>query len=144
MENIHIERIVEMDNALISPINALLRQLSSRDIALTESSLRHIVEDGACHLFIIYCGQEIAGMLTLGIYSSPTGRKAWIEDVVVDQKHRGKGLGRQLVQHAINYTRKLAPITLMLTSNPARTEANALYRSEGFEQRCTNVYKMEL
>ena len=143
MENTHIERIVEMDNALISPINALLRQLSSRDITLTESSLRHIVEDDACHLFIIYCGQEIAGMLTLGVYSSPTGRKAWIEDVVVDQKHRGKRLGRQLVQYAIEYTRKLSPITLMLTSNPARTEANALYRSEGFEQRCTNVYKME-
>ena len=144
MENIHIERIVEMDNALISPINSLLRQLTSREIALTESSLRQIIENDACRLFIIYCGQEVAGMLSLGIYSSPTSRKAWIEDVVVDKKHRGKGLGRLLVQHAINYTRELSPITIMLTSNPARTEANALYRSGGFEQRCTNVYKMEL
>ena len=144
MGNIHIERIVEMDNALISPINSLLRQLTSREIALTESSLRQIIEDDACRLFIIYCGHEVAGMLSLGIYSSPTSRKAWIEDVVVDKKHRGKGLGRQLLQHAINYTRELSPITLMLTSNPARMEANALYRSEGFEQRCTNVYKMEL
>lgn len=144
MENIHIERIVEMDNALISPINSLLRQLTSREIALTESSLRQIIENDACCLFIIYCGQEVAGMLSLGIYSSPTSRKAWIEDVVVDKKHRGKGLGRQLLQHAISYTRELSPITLMLTSNPARMEANALYRSEGFEQRCTNVYKMEL
>ena len=144
MENIHIERIVEMDNALISPINSLLRQLTSREIALTESSLRQIIENNACRLFIIYCGQEVAGMLSLGIYSSPTSRKAWIEDVVVDKKHRGKGFGRQLLQHAINYTRELSPITLMLTSNPARMEANALYRSEGFEQRCTNVYKMEL
>lgn len=144
MENIHIERIVEMDNALISPINSLLRQLTSHEIALTESSLRQIIENDACRLFIIYCGQEVAGMLSLGIYSSPTSRKAWIEDVVVDKKHRGKGLGRQLVQYAIKYTQQLSPITLMLTSNPQRTEANALYRREGFEQRCTNVYKMDL
>ena len=83
-------------------------------------------------------------MLTLGIYSAPTSRKAWVEDVVVDKEYRGKGFGRQLVQYAIKYTQQLSPITLMLTSNPQRTEANALYRREGFEQRTTNVYKMDL
>lgn len=144
MENIRIERIVEFDDALILAINSLLQQLSSRELTLTEESLHQIIEDSASQLFILYHNNAVAGMLTLGFYTSPTGRKAWVEDVVVDTKYRGKGLGRQLVQHAINYTRELSPIALMLTSNPTRKEANALYRAEGFEQRCTNVYKMEL
>ena len=83
-------------------------------------------------------------MLTLGTYLSPTGRKAWIEDVVVDSAYRGKGYGKMLVEHAIEYARTLSPCTLMLTSNPARIAANELYRASGFEQKITNVYKMSL
>lgn len=144
MENTYIERIVKFDDALIYPINALLGQLSSRKLTLSDEWLHQIIDDGASRLFLLYHNESIVGMLTLGIYTAPTGRKAWIEDVVVDMKYRGRGFGRMLVQHAIDYARELSPIILMLTSNPARKEANALYRAEGFKQRNTNVYKMEL
>ena len=83
-------------------------------------------------------------MLTVGNYFSPTGRKAWIEDVVVDSSMRGKGYGAMLVNHAIDYVRTLTPCTLMLTSNPSRIAANELYRTRGFEPKHTNVYKMSL
>ena len=144
MPEIDIREVTTFDPSLIEPICSLLRQLTSREILFTEESLHQIISDKASRLFLLYYDNAVAGMLTLGIYSSPTSRKAWIEDVVVDKKHRGKGLGRQLVQYAIKYTQQLSPITLMLTSNPQRTEANTLYRREGFEQRCTNVYKMDL
>ena len=36
------------------------------------------------------------------------------------------------------------PIDLRLTSNPSRTEANALYQALGFVRRETNVYEMKL
>ena len=144
MNNIRIEQITDFDESLIDPINSLLKQLTSHNMSFTEQALREIIESNASRLFILFFNEKVAAMLTLGFYSAPTSRKAWIEDVVVDIEFRGNGFGRKLVQHAIDYTRNLSPITLMLTSNPQRKEANALYQAEGFEQRCTNVYKMEL
>ncbi len=39
-------------------------------------------------------GGEVAGMLSLAWYDVPSGRCAWIEDVVVDAAARGRGAGR--------------------------------------------------
>ena len=86
----------------------------------------------------------IAGMLTIGTYLSPTGSKAWIEDVVVDEEYRGYGFGRMLVAHAIDYCRSQGIETMYLTSNPKRVAANGLYQSIGFERKETNMYKMNL
>lgn len=86
---------------------------------------------------------QVVGMLTLNTCMSPTGKRGWIEDVVVDEAYRGKALGRKLVDHAIGLARERGLQTLMLTSKPKRIAANALYRSVGFEPKDTNVYKMQ-
>lgn len=138
-----IELVTQFDSALITPIADMLAQLTAREYPLGERELRAIIEDSASQLFIMRDNEHIIGMLTLGHYTSPTGRKVWVEDVVVSAEYRGKGLGRRLINHAIEYCREnLSPCTLMLTSNPARIAANELYRTSGFEPKQTNVYKM--
>ena len=138
-----IEHVAQFDSALIAPIADMLAQLTAREYPFGEQELRTIVEDTASKLFIMRDDERIMGMLTLGHYTSPTGRKVWVEDVVVSADYRGKGLGRRLINHAIEYCREnLSPCTLMLTSNPARIAANELYRTSGFEPKQTNVYKM--
>ena len=144
MTNIKIERITSADSSTAEAISLLLKQLSSQEFIFTERELAALVNDPSSSLFLLFAEDKIAGMLTLGTYLSPTGRKAWIEDVVVDSAYRGKGYGKMLVEHAIEYARTLSPCTLMLTSNPARIAANELYRASGFEQKITNVYKMSL
>ena len=144
MTNIKIERITSADNSTAEAISLLLKQLSSQEFSFSERELAALVNDPSSSLFLLFAEDKIAGMLTLGTYLSPTGRKAWIEDVVVDSVYRGKGYGKMLVEHAIEYARTLSPCTLMLTSNPARIAANELYRASGFEQKITNVYKMLL
>lgn len=144
MTNIKIERITSADGSTAEAISLLLKQLSSQEFSFSESELAALVTDPSSTLFLLYAEGKIAGMLTLGTYLSPMGRKAWIEDVVVDSAYRGKGYGKMLVEHAIEYARTLSPCTLMLTSNPARIAANELYRASGFEQKITNVYKMSL
>lgn len=144
MTNIKIERITSADSSTAEAISLLLKQLSSQAFTFTERELATLVTDPSSTLFLLYAEGKIAGMLTLGTYLSPTGRKAWIEDVVVDSSQRGKGYGKMLVEHAIEYARTLSPCTLMLTSNPARIAANELYRASGFEQKITNVYRMPL
>jgi GNAT superfamily N-acetyltransferase len=138
-----IEHVTQFDSALIAPIADMLAQLTAREYPFGEQELRAIIEDSASQLFIMRDDERIMGMLTLGHYTSPTGRKVWVEDVVVSADYRGKGLGRRLINHAIEYCREnLSPCTLMLTSNPARIAANELYRTSGFEPKQTNVYKM--
>jgi ribosomal protein S18 acetylase RimI-like enzyme len=144
MTNIKIERITSADSSTAEAISLLLKQLSSQEFIFTERELAALINDPSSSLFLLFAEDKIAGMLTLGTYLSPTGRKAWIEDVVVDSAYRGKGYGKMLVEHAIEYARTLSPCTLMLTSNPARIAANELYRASGFEQKITNVYKMSL
>lgn len=139
----NIEQVAQFDSALIAPIADMLAQLTAREYPFGEQELRAIVEDSASQLFVMRDDERIMGMLTLGHYTSPTGRKVWVEDVVVSADYRGKGLGRRLINHAIEYCREnLSPCTLMLTSNPARIAANELYRTSGFEPKQTNVYKM--
>ena len=144
MTNIKIERITSADSSTAEAISLLLKQLSSQEFSFSERELSALINYPSSSLFLLYTEGKIAGTLTLGTYLSPTGRKAWIEDVVVDSAYRGKGYGKMLVEHAIEYARTLSPCTLMLTSNPARIAANELYRASGFEQKITNVYKMSL
>lgn len=77
------------------------------------------------------------------MYLSMSYRKAWIEDVVVDQNYRGKGYGKVMIDKVIALCRNKGNMTLMLTSRPSRIVANQLYQSLGFEKRETNVYKMK-
>ena len=120
-----------------------LDQLTSSPMTLTETMFRQLLESKNSHLFFLMKDEQIAGMLTVGIYYSPTGGKAWIEDVVVDQSFRGQGLSKLLVAHAIEFTKAQQVQSLMLTSNPKRIAANKLYQTMGFQRKETNVYRMK-
>lgn len=120
-----------------------LNQLTTSPMVLTESMFHQLLVSENSHLFFIMKDEQIAGMLTVGIYYSPTGGKAWIEDVVVDETFRGQGLSKLLVAHAIEFVKSQQIPLLMLTSNPKRIAANKLYQAMGFERKETNVYRMK-
>mgnify|MGYP003291157673 FL=1 len=120
-----------------------LNQLTTSPMVLTESMFHQLLSSENSHLFFIMKDEQIAGMLTVGIYYSPTGGKAWIEDVVVDETFRGQGLSKLLVAHAIEFVKSQQIPLLMLTSNPKRIAANKLYQAMGFERKETNVYRMK-
>ena len=120
-----------------------LDQLTTNPMTLTEEMFRQLLASPNSHLFFLMKDKQTAGMLTVGIYHSPTGGKAWIEDVVVDETFRGQGLSKLLVAHAIEFTKSQGIPSLMLTSNPKRIAANKLYQAMGFERKETNVYRMK-
>jgi GNAT superfamily N-acetyltransferase len=139
-------RIVEIESYSAEYHEAMQRfldQLTTNPMTLTESMFRQLIESTNSHLFFLIKEEQIAGMLTVGIYYSPTGGKAWIEDVVVDEAFRGQGLSKLLVAHAIEFTKSKGIPLLMLTSNPKRIAANKLYQAMGFERKETNVYRMK-
>lgn len=142
--DIKIFEATTAENVYVDAINRLLVQLSSSPVLFTHEKLADVVASSSSHLFFAEHAGEIVGMLTIGEYLAPTGRKVWIEDVVVDEAMRGRSLGRMLVEHAITYSKTTGGGTLMLTSRPSRIAANKLYRSCGFEPKETNMYRMSL
>ena len=88
-------------------------------------------------------GGQIVGGLTLAMYRIPTGLKAWIEDVVVDEAARGRGVGEALNVAALEEARRRGAKDVNLTSRPSREVANRLYERLGFHRRDSNLYRYE-
>ena len=126
---------------LLSDLNHLLPQLSSTAAPLTFDDLEGVVNSPTSQLFVARVDNVIVGMLTLVVFTIPTGVRGWIEDVVVDAGARGKGVGEALSLAAIDEARRLGVRSIDLTSRPSREVANALYQKLGFELRNTNVYR---
>ena len=137
-----ISELTDPSSTALESINQLLPQLSSKASPITMERLSELVGSGSTMIFI--CTNEeakIVGMLSLVIMKIPTGNKAWVEDVVVDQNARGQGLGKALMDHALAEAGKLGVKTIDLTSRPSRKNANRLYQSLGYQIRETNVYR---
>ena len=143
---IHTTEVVEVDDELIAAFDRLTPQLSSSSPAPGADELAAIVSSPATVLFVarnIDSG-EIVGTLTLALFRIPTGLRAWIEDVVVDESVRGQGVGAALTESALERARREGAKTVDLTSRPSRETANRLYQRVGFEARETNVYRYRL
>ena len=132
----------EYSEALLEQVNHLLGQLSSSASPLTAKDLRSILESDASRLLIAKNAEVVVGMLTLMIFRIPTGLRGLIEDVVVCESVRRKGIGALLIQSAINIAEAEGVRTLDLTSRPERHAANQLYEKLGFSKRDSNVYRM--
>ena len=59
---------------------------------------------------------------------------AIVEDVVVHPQRQGRGIGRQLMAHAIEQARAAGCYKLALSSNAKRQAAHAFYESLGFQR----------
>lgn len=139
----HIEEITNPAELDFGQMTALMHQLNP-ELVVTEEMVHQTVDAPDSHLYVMRDGARAIGCATLGVFNSPTGRKASIEDVVVLDEYRGQGLGKQLLLHLIEEAKKLAPIKVQLTSRPVRVAANNLYASLGFARRDTNIYVMKL
>jgi ribosomal protein S18 acetylase RimI-like enzyme len=122
---------------------ALIPQLSSSSPPTSRAELVEMIRSEADTLFVARdVDGRIVGTLTLAVFRIPTGVRAWIEDVVVDDGARGKGVGDALVDAAVIKARAAGAKTVDLTSRPSREAANRLYVRKGFELRTTNVYRI--
>ncbi|MZE75690.1 GNAT family N-acetyltransferase [Streptomyces sp. SID5475] len=139
-----VEHVRHPDSETLDSLSALLSQLSRSAKQLTLQSLTAIVSSDTTTLMVARLGDRMVGTLTLVVFPLPTGVRAWIEDVVVDESARGAGVGAALVDAAIDWAREAGARTVDLTSRPTREAANRLYERLGFQRRSTNVYRIEL
>lgn len=139
-----IYRITEYSTELAEALARLLPQLSVSAQIPTTEQIEALLLNPNIHLFVAENERVIVGMLSLVIVDIPTGRKAWIEDVVVDEAARGLRLGQALVEQAKALATSLGAKKIYLTSNPSRKAAHALYSKCGFEQYDTTLFRLLL
>jgi ribosomal protein S18 acetylase RimI-like enzyme len=139
-----IEEAVEVTGELLTAVAGLVAQLSSSAPAPGAEALEALVRSPASRLLLARGEDgEIIGMLTLVLFPIPTGVRAWIEDVVVDERARGRGVAAALTREALALAAGAGARTVDLTSRPGREAANRLYARLGFKRRETNVYRYE-
>lgn len=130
---------------IVADMNQLLHQLSPEVAKLTQSALEQMVAQHEMYVFIaVDEDRHVKGTVTLVAYTLLSGKKAWIEDVVVDASMRGQGFGKKLVAFVLDFARQNGLPKVDLTSRPERIAANKLYQHLGFRKRDTNVYRLEI
>ncbi|MGI8758442.1 MAG: GNAT family N-acetyltransferase [Acidimicrobiales bacterium] len=137
-----VEEVTEATSEVMAALERLVPQLSRSAPPLNEAELGEIVASPAITLLVARdSGRRIVGSLTLALFRIPTGVRAWIEDVVVDEGARGAGVGEALSRAALERAVAAGARSVDLTSRPSREAANRLYGRLGFAPRETNVWR---
>jgi ribosomal protein S18 acetylase RimI-like enzyme len=143
MNEIYIEQVREVTAELVEAMARLLPQLTTHHPAPSPRDLEQLLRSEASLLFVARwpaAQNRIVGTLTLVLYRLPSGLRARIEDVVVDEAYRGQGIGEALLRHALGIAARRGADGVALTSNPRRQAANRLYQRLGFARWETNTY----
>jgi ribosomal protein S18 acetylase RimI-like enzyme len=138
---VEVEVLSNVTDEVVEAFGRLLPQLSSSARQLAAADIEAVSSSPAVTILLARCDSKIAGMTTLVVFPIPTGMRAWIEDVVVDESFRGRGAGEALTQAALEHARAAGARTVDLTSRPSREAAGRLYERAGFQQRDTRLYR---
>ena len=139
--SVHVEVLDEVTDEAVEAFARLLPQLSSSAPPLDRDALQQVVGADATTILVARSGDKITGMLSLVLFPIPTGVRAWIEDVIVDQAARGQGIGEALTVQALRLAEAAGARTVDLTSRPSREAAGRLYERVGFQARSTRMYR---
>jgi ribosomal protein S18 acetylase RimI-like enzyme len=137
--DVKIEQLTEANDELVDVVARLLAQLTE---ARTPPTLAQLRETVANQTLLVARDEDgrILGMLTLVLYRVASGVKGRIEDVIVDESARGRGIGEALTREGMKRAAEASVLMLELTSMPYRQAANRLYKRLGFVRKPTNVY----
>lgn len=143
---ITIEQITTFSPDITGELDSLLKQLNPNARTLSDEDEKEVVMDKSNRILVARepINNKIVGLLTLIVVNAQFAKKGLLEDFVVDENYRGKGIGTKLINGALNMARNEKVSYIDLTSSPEKTAANDLYQHLGFKKRITNVYRLEL
>jgi len=143
---IRIEVVREATAMLQSALARLMPQLNPTLEVPDMERLRRLIADPAVTLLLAVDGDDIVGTTTVIVYTTPFWIKARLDEVVVDDSARGKGVGEALVKAALDIGRERGAQVAELQSGrgPARQAAHRLYLRLGFKIRDSDVLRIVL
>ncbi|MBC6998405.1 GNAT family N-acetyltransferase [Cytophaga sp. FL35] len=131
----------ELNNKNQERIRTLYKQLN--DTIIPRPLHQVLQEDN--HVIFMVCKdekEEIVGIALMATYKVVSGFRGLVEDVVVDEAYRGKGIGRMLMESLLEEARRKSIDEVMLFTGHHRTPAINLYKSLGFKIRESGVYNL--
>ena len=140
---IEIQELKIASEDVLKDINPLLEELRKESTPGSIKELEDIISDPNTTIVVARDGDKIAGMGMLFIIQKLGRRMGFIEDVVVSQAYRGKGLGTEVMQKLVEIGRLKKLRTIDLTSHPEKG-AGHFYEKSGFGKRDTSMYRMHL
>jgi ribosomal protein S18 acetylase RimI-like enzyme len=138
---VSVEVLHEVTDEVVEAFGVLLPQLSRSASPASRAVLERVTSSAATTLLIARSDGKIAGTLSLVMFPIPTGLRAWIEDVIVDEAARGQGVGQVLTTEALRIAEEAGARTVDLTSRPSREAAGRLYERVGFQSRSTRMFR---
>lgn len=140
-----IRQLKGANEKTLQEMQGLLAQLSPTLGSLEQKRLMETTENPQGAVFVVREHGKIVGTASvLFCRSLSGGLHGFVEDVVVDEKARGKGIGKALMEKLIATATKRGAHHLNLTSRAERDVANHLYQTLGFRKRETNMYRLSL
>jgi phosphinothricin acetyltransferase len=123
-------------------VEALYRQLNAEN---KQRPLSEVLQhDNNVHVIICKIDDTIVGIALLTTYKVISGYRGMVDDVVVDESQRGKGIGRKLMERLLEEGKNLGLDEILLFTGHHRTPAIKLYTSLGFDLRKSGLYSLKV
>jgi len=103
-----------------------------------------VVLDGDAPTYVAEVDGQVVGMVTVCVFTTLTGKKAYLDHLVVAGDWRRRGVARRLMRHAIAVATSAGASRLELTASAEKVAAQALYDSLGFQRRNTGSFRLPL
>ena len=103
--------------------------------AKQERALKMILADAALGtIYVAREGKQVVAMVSVleSVSNAEGGRAGLLEDMVVKPEARGKGVGKALLDHAIDQSRAKGLLRLTLLTDSDNATARGLYSQAGF------------
>jgi 8-oxo-dGTP diphosphatase len=100
---------------------------------LRAASLR-FRESTALDVLVAEHDAHVVGFLVLSFVPTLTGLRAWIDDMAVDPARRRQGIGRALVEAAIQRASRRGATHLFMDTSRGNPDARDFYRACGFDE----------
>ncbi|MEA2294659.1 MAG: hypothetical protein QOE86_2298 [Solirubrobacteraceae bacterium] len=107
-------------------------------------SAEAVVVAGDAPTFVAEAGGQVVGMVTVCVFTTLTGTKAYLDHLVVTREWRRRGVARQLMRHAIDVATTAGAARIDLTASDAKVAARTLYGLLGFRERETGSFRLSL
>ena len=140
-DDLTIEIASEFSPALLEAVTSLLPQLTSSGRLISAAELKAMVDCPFTTLFVAKQEGKIVGMISLAVVQMPTGKRSYLEDLVIDARYRARGGATALLRAALDFARASGARTMDMTSRPSRAGAIRLYERLGFQRRETNAFR---